>query len=169
MKRTSFSATSTPTNVKKKLYLSLILPILTNASQVWRPFLIKDIKALEQFQRRVTKYIVNDNTTNYKTWLSELNLLPLMYRHEINDIMFFVSNWTQSSNEHFNFKNYIFPTVSSTSQINTRSTASLTCKLRHNQSKSALHRHVYFNILPRLWNKLPPIDITASQQSIKHL
>lgn len=46
IKRT-FPPESTPTHIKKALYLSLILPVMTYASPVWRPSLLKDIKALE--------------------------------------------------------------------------------------------------------------------------
>ena len=84
--RRTFRAASTPTIVKKKLYLSLIIPIFTYCAPIWRPFLIKDIIALEQFQRRATKYILNDYN---HLRLEKLGLLPLMYRLEVADIMFF--------------------------------------------------------------------------------
>ena len=93
IKRT-FNASSTPTMVKKKLYLSLILPTITYASQVWRPSHIKDIMAMELLQCRATKYILYQSGLDYKARLSKLNLLPLMYRLELY-IMFFVSSWKQ--------------------------------------------------------------------------
>ena len=102
----TFKAASTPTCVKKKLYLSLILPILSYASPVWRPYHMKDIKALELFQKRATKYILNYKNSDYKSRLSELNLLPLMSRLEYYDIMFFVSCWNHPG-EHFNIRDFI--------------------------------------------------------------
>ena len=48
------------TIMKKKLYLSLIRSQLTYCSQIWRPFLRKDILFIEKIQRRATKYILND-------------------------------------------------------------------------------------------------------------
>ena len=102
----TFKAASTPICVKKKLYLSLILPILSYASPVWRPYHMKDIKALELFQKRATKYILNYKNSDYKSRLSELNLLPLMSRLEYYDIMFFVSCWNHPG-EHFNIRDYI--------------------------------------------------------------
>ncbi len=161
IKRT-FPASTTPAIVKKKLYLALILPIISYASQVWRPSLKKDIKALEQFQRRATKYILNNSALDYKDRLSSLNLLPLMYRLELYDIMFFVSNWKTPS-DHFNIKNHISP--SNTMGPSTRSSTSF--KLNHTFSNSSLHKHFYFNRLPRLWNKLPPMDINSSQSTIR--
>ena len=55
-------------------------------SPVWRPHLIKDIKKLEQLQHRATKYILNYYLSDYKTQLTHLSLLPLMYIFEISDI-----------------------------------------------------------------------------------
>ena len=48
------------TIVKKKLYLSLIRSQLTYCSQIWQPFLCKDILFIEKIQRRANKYIPND-------------------------------------------------------------------------------------------------------------
>ena len=57
-------------------------------SQLWRPNLIKDIFSLERVQRRATKYILSDYSTDYKSRLINLKLLPLMYIYELNDIIF---------------------------------------------------------------------------------
>ena len=73
----SFTTNSVP--VKKKLYISLIRSQLLYCSQVWHPFLIKDISLLEHAQRRATKYILNDYQSSYKSRLLNLKLLPLMY------------------------------------------------------------------------------------------
>ena len=67
------------TIVKKKLYLSLVRSQLTYCSQIWRPFLHKDILFIEKIQRRATKYILNDYNSSYKMRLIQLKLLPLMY------------------------------------------------------------------------------------------
>ena len=54
---------------------------------IWRPYLIQDIIKLESIQRRATKFIMNDYTSDYKSRLLHLNLLPLMYVFEITDII----------------------------------------------------------------------------------
>ena len=82
-----------PVHIKKSLYTALVKSQLLYGSQVWRPSLIRDIKSLERIQRRATKYILNDFTSNYKERLVALNLLPLMYVFELHDIMFFISNY----------------------------------------------------------------------------
>ena len=69
----------TPLNLKRSLYLTIVRSNLTYCSQVWHPRLIKDIKSLEQVQRRVTRYIISDQTLDYKTWLASLSILPFMY------------------------------------------------------------------------------------------
>ena len=74
--RRSFSAT-TSTSAKKSLYLSLVRSQLVYCSQVWRPHLVKDIKLLEDVQRRASNFILNDYTSDYKTRLLQLSLLPL--------------------------------------------------------------------------------------------
>ena len=86
-----------------------------------------------------------------------------MYWLEFYDIMFFVSCWNQPG-EHFNIKDFISPAASG---ISTRSHSSF--KLNHVHSKSSLHKHFYFNHIPRLWNKLPSINISSSSYSIKML
>ena len=45
---------------KKRLYVSLIRSQLLYCSQIWHPYLRKDIKLIENVQRRATKFILND-------------------------------------------------------------------------------------------------------------
>ena len=58
-------------------------------SCLWKPYLLSDIELLERVQRRATKYILNDYTSNYKERLLRLKLLPMMYIYDLADIMFF--------------------------------------------------------------------------------
>jgi len=78
---------------KKQLYIALVRSRLFYCSQLWRPQLIKDITMLERVQRRATKYILNaDYTSTYKSRLQQLQMLPLMYIYEFNDLMFFIKS-----------------------------------------------------------------------------
>jgi len=63
--RCSFSTGHSP-QAKKILYLSLVCSQLTYCSQIWHPHLLKDIIILEMIQHRVTKYILNDFTSDYR-------------------------------------------------------------------------------------------------------
>ena len=95
--RRTFSRQHLP-EVKKKPYLSLVRSQLIYCSIIWRPHLIKDIKMIEQLQRRATKFILNDYESDYNDHLLKLNLLPIMYTFELADIVFKVS---QSSQQQF--------------------------------------------------------------------
>ena len=143
---------------KKHLYISIVRSQLLYCSQVWRPYLIKDILLFERIQRRATKYILNDYTSSYKSRLLKLNFLPLMYTFELNDLTFFIKSY-KSPSQHFNINDYMKFRIS-----NTRS--STYHKLIHQRSSSNLSRHFYFCRLPRLWNSLPPIDLTLPVSTI---
>ena len=69
---------------KKILYLSLVKSKLTYCSPVWRPMFLKDVRSIENIQRRATKYnILNDYSSCYRSRLKELHILPLMMQFEI--------------------------------------------------------------------------------------
>ena len=146
---------------KKIMYISLIRPHLTYGSQIWRPHLIKDMIALERIQRRATKYILNDYSSDYKYRLLTLQLLPLMMEFEVYDIMFFIRCLKDSSSsDSFSVLSFI-----RFSRGTTRASSHL--KMIHSLSRTNSASHFYFNRLPRLWNSLPPIDITLSLSAIK--
>ena len=75
---------------KKLLYISLVGSCLSYCSLLWWPYLIQDIILLEKVQRRATKFILNDYTSDYKSHLIKLQLLPLMYVYKLSDILFFI-------------------------------------------------------------------------------
>ena len=150
---------NTPTDVKRRLYLSLIIPIRTYCSPVWRPSLVSDFVAIEQFQRRATKYILHDYSSDYFARLSSLKLLPLMYRLEMSDIMFFLSSLRHPTPQ-FNIMDH-FSFCSSKTRSSSHS------KLRHKFPSSSSSHHSFFTRFPRLWNYLPTIDVKESLTAIK--
>ena len=77
------------TMIKTKLYICLIRSQIMYCSILWRPHLIQDFTKIERLQRRATKYILNDVSTDYKSHLIQLKLLPLMYIFELVDILCF--------------------------------------------------------------------------------
>ena len=103
-------ASSNNVSTKKKLYISLVRSQLTYGSQVWRPLLQKDINPIEHIQRRATKYILNDYTSDYRTRLIILNMLPMSMVLELSDLCFFVKSLKlhESPNQSFNISNHIF-------------------------------------------------------------
>ena len=123
-------------------------------------YLLKDINLLEKSsEKRATKFILNDSTSDYKSRLSSLHILPLMYFFELTDLMFFIKS-IKNPADHFNIKDFI-----SFSGSNTRSTSHH--KLLHSKVSTNYSRHFYFHHISRLWNSLPPINLDASLFTIK--
>ena len=147
---------------KKLLYISVVRSQLQYCSPVWRPNLIRDIVQLEKIQR-ATKYILMDFNSDYKLRLISLNLLPIMYIFEINDLIFFVKLLlNKQSCDKFSIHNYV-NFCSSSTRLGTFH--KLTHTLSHYHSSS----HFYFNRIPRLWNSLPHsvIDLDQSLYTIR--
>ena len=78
---------SAPIYIKTHLYIMLVRSQLTYCSQLWQPRLIKDIKCLKRVHRRDTKFVLQDHSSDYKTRLISLKLLPLMYRLELQSLV----------------------------------------------------------------------------------
>ena len=152
-------SSSASVSLKKQLYVALVRSTMCYGSQLWRPHRKKDILILERVQHRATKHILLDYSSNYRERLLDLSLLPLMYWYELNDIMYFVKALKNPSD---NFS--VFDYVSFSNNSNQSST---THKLIHNYTRTSTHRHFYFNRIIRLWNNLPPIDLSKSVQCIK--
>ena len=80
------------TDTRRLLYLTFVKPHLNYASEIWAPQSIGNISKAKSLQRRATKYILHldwkDNTSYHKR-LVRLNLLPISYTHEINDLLFY--------------------------------------------------------------------------------
>ena len=57
------------------------------ASEVWAPSSIVNLKKVESLQRRATGFILPDSDLNYRDRLIKLNLIPLSYWHEIKDLV----------------------------------------------------------------------------------
>jgi len=142
------------TSTKKVLYLALVRSQLLYWSPIWHPYVMCDITALERIQRRATKYILNDYSSNYRTRLLNLNMLPLMYI-----LMVFVTYFSLVQHP-FNINNYVsfyhYPTRSSTSN-----------KLQNNFTSSTKLSNFYFNRLPRTYNSLPVLDLNQPFHAIK--
>ena len=127
-------------------------------SQLWRPSRITDINRLEQLQRRATKFILQDWTSDYKSRLVSLQLLPLMMVYELNDIMFLLSN-LKSQSDTFDILKFV--------DFNSGSTRSNTTKLVHKHSAKNSQRHFYLHRIVKLWNSFPIMDTSHSTATLK--
>ena len=158
--RRSFSSSNSVVT-RRSLYISLVRSQMSYCSQLWRPFLIKDIKKLESVQRRATKFIIGSEQKglNYKERLIHLNLLPLMCYYELSDIMFLVNSL---KNRTIRFDVLRFVKIQ---DLNTRSSDRIT--LKHVRCESNWQQHFYFNRITHLWNKMPAVDLSLSVKTIR--
>ena len=114
---------------------------------------------IEQLQRRVTKFILNDYESDYYDRLLKLNLLPIMYTFELADIIFAIKS-LKAPSSNFDISNFLSFTVG-----NIRSAAQR--KLKHVTVPNNKVRHFYFNRIPCLWNALPPVDLSLPVSTIR--
>ena len=110
----------------------------------------------------MTKFFLQDYSLDYKTSLSSLKLLPLMYWLELQDILYLIKCFNDLS-DNFNILNIL--NFLSFAQLNTRSTARN--KLRVSFNKTSHSHHFYFNRIVRLWNALPLLDLSLSFSALK--
>ena len=150
---------SSDLQVRRTVYLSLVRSQLSYCSQLWRPHLIKNIKALEDIQRRSTKFILSYPQLDYKNRLITLNLLPVMYWLELQDVLFLIK-CIKFPSDNFNIFDYI-------SFNNTCTRHHTNHKLQHRYCRTTAMRHFYFVRIVRLWNSLPFIDLNNSFSTIK--
>ena len=154
-----FQASPASIYLKKSLYISLVRSKLTYCSQLWRPHFIKDIAILENVQRRATKFILNNYTSDYKERLTALQLLPLMYWYELQDLLFFIK-CLKDPPDNFNVSDYV-------SFVTTSTRGGRSNKLIYNHTRTTRARHFYFNRIVRLWNAMPFINLHLPFHSIK--
>ena len=131
------------------LYKTLVRSTLDYASQVWSPWQINQIEALERVQRRFTKYILNYPEMDYVQRLIELGLLPLSYRREIMDLtLYFKCRMGKGNNQ-------LLVHTKTTPHCKTRRTSTMGATLYRGNCNSETFLHSFFNRLVPIWNNLP--------------
>ena len=135
------------TQVKKSLYLSWIRSRLEYPCPVWSPYTKRNIRALEQVQRKATRFIVGKEL-NYNERLKKIELLPLVYRREILDLIFFYKCFKGicelDISQYVSFRIYT---------RNLRGIDNLTLSVPF--SRTEAFKNSYFIRICRLWNGLP--------------
>jgi hypothetical protein len=75
--------------IKLHVYKLLVRPILEYATLVWaQPYNKHLLSKIENVQRKMSKYILQDYESNYKQRLLKCDILPLSYRREYLDLVF---------------------------------------------------------------------------------
>lgn len=143
-----------PVNVKLHLYKTLTMSIMNYCSEIWSPQGHTKIKALESIQRSMTKYILNDYDMSYVERCVELELLPLTFRREINDLLFAFKIIHNLVAVDFNEEMHIV------SPSHSRTAHGILLEQRHVRTETFYAS--YFNRIVHLWNILP-LDIRTSQ------
>jgi hypothetical protein len=135
-----------PSHVKLQLYKSLTLSNMDYCSQVWSPQGFVKIRSLESVQRSMTKYILNDFDASYVDRCSELDLMPLTYRRECNDLL------------------YLFKVIHGLLEVNLSEEVEIVHResrtmqgilLQPTQIRTETFYSSFFNRVVYLWNVLP--------------
>ena len=104
-------------NLRKKLYLSMVRSHLFYGSQLWCPLLTKDVLSLEKIQYCGKIFFLQDYNSDYKARLLSLNLLPITSWLELQDLLFLVKCLLDQP-DNFNVRDYIcFSTTNTRSSI----------------------------------------------------
>ena len=135
---------------RQLLYCSLVRPHLEYASNVWSPYMAKYKELIQNIQRRATKFILNypSPDVNYKQRLMKLNLLPLEFRREINDLILLY----KIRSETISFSSNLL--IQSTSRYSTRNFDSTNYRPISHHTQD-YYRQSYFPRTVTLWNSLP--------------
>ena len=136
----------TDISTKKLLYIAWVRSRLEYASVVWSPHNKRNINNLEQVQRRATRFILGGDYLEQER-LGKLNLLPLQYHREINDLVYFFKCFKNI------YKLNIFDYVSFCSCIKPlRNVDHLTLEVPF--SRTDVLENSFFVRICRLWNEV---------------
>jgi ribonuclease P/MRP protein subunit RPP40 len=135
-----------------KLFLALVRPILEYAIDLWRPFHKKDLKALEQVQRRVTKRVTGLWHTPYEYRLQRLQIPSLWWRYMRGGIITLYKIMQDG---------YGGSSLCSLFKICTNATRGHPRKLEISYHRHEWARHTFFARVIPIWNGLPEQTVMA--------
>ena len=138
-----------PQHVKLQLYTTLVRSKLDYCTQVWGGLNKANTLRIERTQRSATRYILNFPDLNYKERLCKLNLLPLTYRRDVSDILFFHRCFYEHN---INVNNFV--SFTSNNLRDTRSSDDRT-KLCSQYSRTQCAKLSYFKRIGSMWNLIP--------------
>ena len=130
----------------------MVRPHLEYANQVWAPLWKKDIKLIENVQRRATRMVPGMKEKNYEERLRELKLPTLAYRRRRGDMieMYKIMN-----------EKYDSEIVAGLLDINTNQTRGHSLKLSIKHARLNIRKNSFFYRSSVWWNSLPEEVMTA--------
>ena len=136
-------------------YKVYVRPVLEYCSEVWSPYLLKHINAIENVQRHFTRRLFNLNMYDYKTRLFILDLESLEERRIKKDLKMYykIINGSVSLDKHLFFK-------FSTNLITRGHNCRLSLLIR-----SSRFLNNFSNRVINIWNLLPFETVNASSIS----
>ena len=145
-----------------KAFLTYVRPILEDASNVWSPYLIKHINALERVQKHFTKRIHSLSNLSYSERLAALDLEPLELRRLKSDLVLYYMCMmclhdlvALPCSDYFTMSNYTSQTRTGGNRL-----------LRQLGLYSSKHfENDFFNRCVSCWNFLPHAVVNASSIS----
>ena len=143
------------------LYKSYIRPKVEYCIQVWSPYRVKDIKCLEDVQRRATKMVEGINRLSYDERLQKLGLTTLEARRKRGDLIEIYKLLT--GKEGIKYQQFFEKTATG------HDLRGHTMKLATKQSSKDIRKNFFSVRGVRSWNSLPQYVIEAeSTNSFKN-
>jgi len=145
-----------------KLYLALVRPHLEYASQVWSPYMSKDVQLLEKVQKFALRICSKCYLTEYEELLELFDISSLENRR------LFLSLCTLYNiiNKFCYFPSYSLPSLSSSSKSRTHHSVCYKVPF----ARTTYLQHSFLHTVIPLWNNLPSSAVTsASLPMFKYL
>ena len=74
----------------RRAFITYVRPVLEYASNVWSPYLLKHINAIEKVEKQFTQRMYSLSHLSYPERLAALNLEPLELRRLNNDLVMYL-------------------------------------------------------------------------------
>ena len=136
----------------KLIYTGLVRPHLEYANAVWCPYKKKDIRVIENVQRRATRLIPGFKEFTYEERLRRLNLPTLRYRRIRGDMI-----------EVFKLMNdkYDFDSTKLFTIRNNSTTRGHSCKIYKERARLNVRKFSFTQRVCNVWNSLPDHVVSA--------
>ena len=139
----------------KLLFVSLVRPHIEYGNSIWSPLLKRDIKLIENVQRRATKYIPSLKHLEYQERLKKVNLPTLQYRRFRGDMI-----------ETYKILHDIYDNdcTSGLFELKWSNTRGHKYALKIRKSNSNLRKHFFTFRIAAVWYSLPCNVVEAKKE-----